>query len=631
MKYLFWLIFLFPCLMMGQGSITPSGSIDSVFSVAVTNITNDTAATRATAQSITNSSGTCTMIAKNRNSLNGLGWVAGNQITLTATGSNGDSIVDPLLVSTFTLLTVNNTSHTYTFSCNAAAANYAADQHDYEIPYQECDQNGHLWQIVRKANASGSYMPDTISARVSMSNAGCSGGAPTDGPWSAFTTIFQWTAVSCSTGSNGPADIRNWSFGKIVHGGITTFAIIWTPLCSDGLTFLPSYYAYLDSPDAANPAVGWSTSVSGPAGIPGTALSPMTWNSSSYTVRQTFGRMFCTKLDCSEIGTNIGHTTAGQGALIIVTSDGHSWTAKAQVPYLSLSTNEATGSLLQDNNHFLMFSREFISTAGNCVTHFCNLRYVYSTNFSNATPTFINGVANMPIDPRNTATGSQFVSPELRCHLLGASLCWLVWTERIGYSGTNQSSLKSLIFDPATFVSALTFAGTTTIQNLYDSIPIISLSGYAEPFLSSNGTDLAIWWHDYTFYSGTPVSPLNIFSLTGTLTSSLKTLTSACGGPSNGTISSGDAVISCTCTAGSSSGMCADIVGTGDSVVLTAVPSGGAAFQGFSTTGGCSTSGTNPYTVTMSADCTSTATFNPPAPNSQISGHGVISGNAKVR
>ncbi len=503
-----------PCIAQ---TATLTGSVTSDYNVVLTNNTNGR---NGFARNITCTGTTCTLIAKTSTGAQ-LNWAIGDSVTISASGGNGDSIADPSLLGTVTITSVNNALFTFTWT-SSSTSSYAADAHDYEIPYQECDQNGNLWQVFRKAAAGGSYSVDTVNLRIATSYPGCSGGVATNPTWTTVTApLFQWTSTSCPTGpaGSGPADIRNWSFGKIVHGGITTFSLIWTGLCSNGITFTPLYYAYLDNPDANNPLVGWSSTVSGPSGIPGTLLGSFnvtTGVPAVVTPILTFGRMFCTKMDCSKVGAIV---TGSNGILIIETSDGHSWTLKSRMlispsPTPNGGTNEVSGSLFGDDDHFLAFTREFITTAGQCTNHFCGLLVTYSSNFSSAAPTWTPARSNMPNDSRNTSAGSQMVSPELRCGVLG-SKCWLVYSNRMGYSSVNQTSLKSLIFDPLAYVGTLDFSGASP-QGLYDSVPVNALSGYAEPFLSTNGHDFAIWSHDYNYATGTPLAPLNMFVVTGT-------------------------------------------------------------------------------------------------------------------
>jgi PKD repeat protein len=95
-------------------------------------------------------------------------------------------------------------------------------------------------------------------------------------------------------------------------------------------------------------------------------------------------------------------------------------------------------------------------------------------------------------------------------------------------------------------------------------------------------------------------------SVTATFTSSLPpvTLTVVLAGTGTGGVTSAPAGINC-------SPDCTEPYPVGTPVVLTATPTGGSTFAGW-TGGGCT--GTGTCTVTMTASQTVTATFNPPAP-----------------
>jgi len=584
---------------MGQ-VISGLSSVTSDYNVTAVKASDGT---HGTVQTITCTGGNCTANVWGRTNAQ-LTWAIGNSITIAASGSNGDSIVDASCLGTFTLTAANNPARNYTY-VSSCSANYNASDHDYELQGQEC-VGVNMWQIMRRAVASGSYEPDTVGVRLRMNDTLC-GGTVTNPAWSVvYGPLFQWTSTTCSTGS-GPADIRNWAFGKIIHGGVTTLMLVFTGLCTNGVTFSPLRYVYLDNPDASNPLAGWSSTVSGPTGIPGTALGSFTDHTSPTPVTHTptlaFGRMFCTKLDCSEKGFA---ATATTGIIIVSTTDGHTWSFRAR-PIIGSAgaTNEVTGSLFNDDDHMLLFTRQAITAAGQCTTHLCNMIATYSSNFTATTPTWTTAVANIPVDPRNVATGIEMPSPELICGIL-SSKCWLTFTLRYGAFSTNQTSLKSTIFDPTTYVSTLDFSGLT-IQNLYDGVSVAKLGGYAEPILGSDGSHLAIWWHDYNYFgvSGSIV-PLNTFAITGAFDTGTNTLTMTCSGAANGRVDSDGGNIACVCTAGVASGGCSNVFATGSSVVLTASPAGGTSFGGYS---GCSMSA-SPGTCVVSADTTFSAAFN---------------------
>jgi hypothetical protein len=111
------------------------------------------------------------------------------------------------------------------------------------------------------------------------------------------------------------------------------------------------------------------------------------------------------------------------------------------------------------------------------------------------------------------------------------------------------------------------------------------------------------------------------WSLT-TTTNRILTVTGA--GTGNGTVTATG--ISCTITAGSTSGDCSESYPDGTSVTLTATAASGSTFAGWTN---CDAPSGNQCTMTMNADKTVTATFNIPGPaNDNFANAQVISGNS---
>ena len=99
-------------------------------------------------------------------------------------------------------------------------------------------------------------------------------------------------------------------------------------------------------------------------------------------------------------------------------------------------------------------------------------------------------------------------------------------------------------------------------------------------------------------------------------------------GAGDGSVSSAPSGITCTITGGTASGTCAPDFEAGTSVRLTASPSGGSTFTGWSG-GGCS--GTAPCVVMMNQARTVTAAFEPTMQTTVvIRGVGVGSGNVST-
>jgi hypothetical protein len=103
-----------------------------------------------------------------------------------------------------------------------------------------------------------------------------------------------------------------------------------------------------------------------------------------------------------------------------------------------------------------------------------------------------------------------------------------------------------------------------------------------------------------------------------------RTVTVNSGGAGSGTVTGNG--INCTITNGIESGTCQITVNAGTTISLTAAPTGGSTFGGWS--GGCT--GTGACTVTVNSNLTITATFNPPqytlTVNAGSTGSGTVSG-----
>jgi len=114
-------------------------------------------------------------------------------------------------------------------------------------------------------------------------------------------------------------------------------------------------------------------------------------------------------------------------------------------------------------------------------------------------------------------------------------------------------------------------------------------------------------------------------SVTASFTAAPQTLTVSGAGSGNGTVTSQSGLtpaINCTITAGVASGSCSQSYPFNTGVTLTATPSGGAAFSGWS--GSCS--GTGTCSVTMSQARSVTASFTAAPQTLTVSGSGTASG-----
>ena len=126
------------------------------------------------------------------------------------------------------------------------------------------------------------------------------------------------------------------------------------------------------------------------------------------------------------------------------------------------------------------------------------------------------------------------------------------------------------------------------------------------------------------FYYGTSTSYSNTASATTDTTN--YTLTVVGSGTGNGSVRSSPSGISCSISAGSTSGTCSASFASGTSVTLAAIPASGHSFSGWS--GACS--GTGNCTVSMTQSRSVTASFTAPVQNYTLTVGGSGTGNGSV-
>ncbi len=346
---------------------------------------------------------------------------------------------------------------------------------------------------------------------------------------------------------------------------------------------------------------------------PATYTAPMYW---------CFSPGFFTYNNHPCITTNVDNVSGGLQQWVCSLDHGVTWTDIHPWPAAIDQGENATYWI--DNNNGIVFSRK---AAGQ------TLRICVTTTGPTG---FTCGDSNLTmVTPACAVSGGTLsswidVSPTLYAPTSAPGFVTLLYTERQvctgGPSATNNY-LRSITFNPATVI-----ANTSALpapQTINTGVPVNSQVDYGyQGMTETTGSNVMFTW--YGHWAAGTTKPV-IITMTGAYQTTSRTLTMACGGTGNGFLSSDDGHISCTCTAGTASGVCTDLTGSGSVVLVTGFPVANTGLQSFVTTGGCSASGTNPTSVTLSANCTTTATFTPLTPHSKLNGNSVMNGNSIVR
>jgi uncharacterized repeat protein (TIGR01451 family) len=258
--------------------------------------------------------------------------------------------------------------------------------------------------------------------------------------------------------------------------------------------------------------------------------------------------------------------------------------------------------------------------------------------------------------------GSIAVNTSFTIHVVSASSSAGTFTNAAAVTVTNQQvlSIGTIMVTPATIVTAV-FSGLTPSQSITVGTSSITLSGTVSGgnLFAASGETVSITINGVTqpatigangtFSKVFPTAAIPVaatpyaitYSYTGDANLSAATdsstelavtpvvqqnftLSVTEIGTGNGTVTDGQGLISCTTTAGASSGSCSASYPSGTGVTLTATPAGTSTFAGYS--GACT--GTGACNISMTTNQAVTASFAPPpqmialtfAPGATVSG-----------
>jgi hypothetical protein len=552
-------------------------------------------------------------------------WTAGDSFNILATTSNGAGIISSSLLETGrTVLTSNNTTGvvTYTSAASSSLSYNAGTYSEFQSPDVACDALGNLWQTLNQSPYGGSWHDNAIFLiRVATNVTLCGGSGAIS--WSTPVQIGSGTSGVCPSGNL--TDNRNPAFGFIPHDANGTLILFYMVSCDNG-DFYQAQYMYVDNPSTSSPGTGWSS----PTAVPG---------QTSFCASGTFGSFF---LNNGQYWTVIsGGESCPVGGLsptdqyLYSTSDnGHTWGGSGNYKSYSSSlnsgaqtTNEtACNTFSSDSNTVLCFTRnngDFCHGPSGA----CPFVFGYTTNFvsGGATPTWTESeITNFPI--YGSSGGDHLVAPSLiPVTVSGTQYGWLPYEERYGVGGTDQEQFRSLIFLPSSAISSpSTYFATLTPQVLYQETYAQALSGYQSCIVNSS-LALQCWWHTFTYTTGSV--PLQAATMTASIIANTWVFTQACGGVNNGTVTSSDSNVNCTCTAGTATGSCSATYENGTGPTLTATPAAGAVFSSWTN---CSSASTNVCAESASTNTTVTATFNNVVPTLSMSGNIVMSGTVPI-